>query len=91
MATTQTVVSVTTTPTAINSTADTGGIMGQSSLAYNDGAVTVYLGGSNVTTANGYPFPAGASLTIDAVSGDDVVYGVVASGTCNVRLVTLGV
>lgn len=46
---------------------------------YNAGAATVYLGASTgVTTSNGMPLPAGASITLDTTAA---IYGVAASGT----------
>jgi hypothetical protein len=56
----------------------------------NTGTVTVYLGGSNVTTSNGHALLAGTSspqwsrgLGADTVSP---VYGIVASGTALVTV-----
>lgn len=60
---------------------------------------TVFVGGADVTTANGWPLPAGESLFIDVDTGDskyvggpteDVVYGVVASGSQAVNVLIRG-
>jgi hypothetical protein len=48
----------------------------------NVGASTIYLGGAAVTTANGYPLAAGAEFV---GVGPSAVYGIVASGTIDVR------
>ena len=51
----------------------------------NNGAATVYLGHSGVTTSNGYPLDAGKEFPIDI--GEDVdVYGIVTTGTVEVRI-----
>lgn len=50
---------------------------------YNNGASTVYLGKSTVTVATGFPLAAGRYLEdIDTL---DEWYGIVASGTGDVR------
>lgn len=54
-------------------------------LIVNNGSQTIYLGKDNtVTTANGLPLAAGASLEDDRTS--DAWYGIVASGTADVRV-----
>lgn len=53
-----------------------------------DGAITVYLGGSGVTSA-GYQLLKGASVTL-SLSVGDVVYGLAASGSPNVSYITTG-
>ncbi len=40
----------------------------------------IYIGGSGVTTGNGFPLAVGAAIAVD-VSGDDDLYGRVAAGT----------
>lgn len=57
-------------------------------LIVNNGAATVYVGGSDVTTANGIPVAAGASLS---VSREADLYGRVASGTVECRVGSMGV
>jgi hypothetical protein len=56
-----------------------------------DGAITVYLGGSNVTNAgaNGYELIAGASIAMDLYAGDEL-YAVAASGTPSIRILEIG-
>jgi hypothetical protein len=47
---------------------------------HNLGGGTIYLGGSNVTTSNGYKLDNGDKLTL--IIGDtEALYGVAASGT----------
>jgi LysM repeat protein len=46
----------------------------------NDTGVTVFIGGPDVTTANGFPILNTASLGIIVRSGD-TLYGIVASGS----------
>lgn len=80
-------VSVTTSPTPLN-TADPDAL---SVLVRLPAAATasVYVGPSNVTTATGVELPAGAAITVDL--GGDVLYGIVASGTQTVHVLRLGV
>lgn len=49
----------------------------------NNGAVTLYVGGSTVTTATGCPVPAGTSLTLTGRVA--ALYGITASGTVTVE------
>lgn len=54
---------------------------------HNAGSVTLYVGGITVTTVNGLPVAAGASVTIDV--GAAPIYGVAASGTLDVRILEI--
>lgn len=75
-------VSVATSATKIPTTALTG----RTSIAVkNNGSNTIYLGDSTVTTTNGYPLAAGAEISLD-LSADVDLYGRVASGTENARI-----
>ena len=79
-------VSVGTTATALNA-ADTGS---QSIEVYNNGAVSVFWGGSSVTVASGVPIAPGTSRSFD-LEPREVVYGIVASGTADCRVGRVGV
>lgn len=81
-------VSVATTATALHvADADALGIEVQ-----NVGASTVYVGGSDVTTSNGFPVAAGAAwYPPQPLAAGERVYGIVASGTVEVRVLRLGV
>lgn len=81
-------VSVLSTATRLDTTTEQ---WDQSSLVfYNNGSETVYLGGSGVTTATGVPVSAGQfSPSID--SGKDAIYGIVATGPCEVRVLEAGI
>ncbi len=58
----------------------------QSLLVYNNHAtITIYVGGPDLTTANGMLVVAGASVSLDLIVGDEV-YAIAASGTPEVRL-----
>lgn len=87
-------VTVTTTATRLDSTSDHGtphGSNGQAFTFHNGSAVTVYMGGSDVTTANGAPVAASSwAPGMDLTSGD-IVYGIVATGTAEVRVLEVGV
>ncbi len=55
------------------------------------GGATVYVGGSDVTTANGFPVPAGTPFSVSrafpsALSSSMAWYGIVAAGTEAVRV-----
>lgn len=73
-------VTVTTSPTKINSK-PTDGQSGAGGQARNRGASSVFVGGSDVTTATGYEVEAGDVIAFDLDHGEDI-YGIVASGTC---------
>lgn len=88
----QRAVTVTTTATRLDTAEKSGGVKPGSSIAiYNASASTVYIGmTSGVTTANGVPVAAaswGPSFDLD----DEAVYGIVASGTADVRVIETGV
>lgn len=55
---------------------------GRTVVVYNNGSATVYIGGRDVTTTNGLPLVAGASVPIATGSA---IYGIVAASTVNVR------
>lgn len=83
-------VSVTDAATRLDSASKSDDRAGSDIAVYNAGSVTVYLGSSSVTTATGIPLAAGAyySESLDAVSR---LYGIVASGTCEVRVRETGI
>lgn len=39
---------------------------------FNAGGTSIYVGGSDVTTANGFPVPAGATISFDIPTGSKV-------------------
>lgn len=93
-------IAVGTSPTALNDPAvtanvrDTDGSYGSRITFYNDGAVTFYVGGPDVTASGsgkGVPVPAGGQYYDDKLNSTDIYYGIVASGTCNVIAVPAGV
>jgi hypothetical protein len=75
-------VSVATTATDLTATSITGASY-ERMLIYNNGSATIYVGGANVTTSNGLPVAPGASLGVGARAE---VYGIVASGTVEARV-----
>lgn len=83
-------VTVTTDPTLLS--AVEAGRDGQTVLIQNPaGAVTVYLGASNVSTANyGYLLTNGTDFAID-LQVDEAIYGIVASSTQVVNILRQGV
>lgn len=92
-------VSVGTTATRLDTTSDStndaavssgGGNYGQSIILYNAGAATVYIGGSDVTTANGLPIAATSYGPAFDLNAKDGLWGRVASGTCDVRVLEIG-
>lgn len=55
-------------------------------LIINIGTVEVYLGGFDVSTANGFPLYPRAVMRID-IEDDAIIYGIVANGTQNLRII----
>ena len=84
-------VSVATTATRIDTAAEDISLDRKSGIAvYNNGAAIVYLGGSGVTTAAGFPLAVGGQVSMDADAAEGL-YGIVASGTVEVRVLEVGV
>lgn len=61
----------------------------QSILVQAPAAATLYVGGSDVTSANGFPVAAGQSLAVDLLPHDEL-YGVLASGSGTASVLRLG-
>lgn len=66
------------------------GVSDFSAAVYNLGTGSVYVGGSNVSVANGFPLIEGAAMSLGEMGADDAVYAISASGTVDVRVVELG-
>lgn len=81
-------VSITTSATRID-TIEGGNNRVIGLAVYNAGAASVYLGGSGVTTAQGFTLPVGATATLD-VDTTDGLYGI-AAGTVEVRVLEVGI
>jgi hypothetical protein len=79
-------VTVTSTATALDQS--TAGA--RSLLVRNRGAVAVYLGGSGVTTANGFQLDTGESVSVDILGFGGGLYGIVASSTARVDVLQAG-
>jgi hypothetical protein len=76
-------VSVTTTATVIVPATN----FDQTANLHNLGGGAIYLGGSDVTTANGYKFDNGDKLTV-TVGDREALYAIAASGTHTVAVLT---
>jgi hypothetical protein len=87
-------VSVTTSATALNGTASGSDLVaGSAATILNNGSVTVYVGGADVNTsgaATGIPVGPGDSIIVET-EGDDVLYGRVATSTCDMIVLEVGV
>lgn len=59
-------------------------------LIENCGTAAVYLGTSGTTTTIGYPLLPGYTLALRRLDSPDAWYGIVATGTADVRFSTLG-
>ncbi len=46
-----------------------------------DASITIYIGGSNVTSSNGLPLTAGSSIPLTLINAGDIPYAISASGT----------
>jgi len=55
-------------------------------LITNNGGNAIYIGASDVTTANGFPLHPRAVVQIDIQDNVDI-YGITASGTVDIRIV----
>lgn len=82
-------VTIGTAPTPLNS-ADVSGISGSGIAVKNLAAVEIFIGGADVTTANGFPVPAGGSFEIDFESANEIAYAVVSLGTAEVVVLAAG-
>lgn len=83
-------VSVATTATALHA-AESAGSDRVPLVVANVGAATIYVGGSDVTTSNGVPIAAGASLTVNELAPGEVLFGIVAASTVEARVLRQGV
>lgn len=84
------VVSVGTTPTRLDAL-DTGYVGGTAiAVAVPADGVTVYLGGSNVSTGAGFPLTAGTSIAVD-LDGAEAIWAIVSSGTQSVNVLRQGI
>lgn len=83
-------VTVATTATALNVAEGSASDRVSVLVAVPTGGATVFVGGSGVTTANGYPITAGTSIALDLNSGE-VAYGIVAASTQAVAVLRSGV
>lgn len=82
-------VTITTTPTRINAP-ETDSVSGQSvTLTNPPGGATVYIGGQDVTTTDGFPLPSGGSIALE-LDAAEVAYAVTA-GTQTVNCLWRGV
>jgi hypothetical protein len=59
----------------------------QTANLHNLGGGAIYLGGANVTTANGYKFDNGDKLTV-TVGDREALYAIAASGTHTVGVLS---
>ena len=92
MAVRSNIVTVTTSTTALLTGSDTDSNAGfRDALLKNTGAATVYVGGTDVTTATGFPLAAGEGLALSELQPDSMPYGIVAAATCTVAVMQLGV
>lgn len=82
-------VSVGTTETELTG-AQTDTVAGQSLVAINKGAASVFLGGTGVTTTTGFELAAGESVNVDVNQGEKL-FGIVATGTQTVHVLRIGV
>ena len=82
------VVSVTTSATQLNAP-DADSQAGESVVIYNAGASSIFLGGSAVTAAAGFPLAAAATIAI-TLDGGENIYAITASGTISTNVLTQG-
>lgn len=68
-------------------TAENASVTDKVSVLVSSPSATIYVGGPNVTAANGIPVATDASLSVDLAGGDDL-YAVASAGTPTVRVMT---
>lgn len=90
MAVSAAVVTVATTATALTST-EADSMIGSQIVVNNTSAVTVFLGGSGVTTATGYPLAAGIVSPRFELGPNEALFGVVTAATAAVSVLRTGV
>ena len=56
---------------------------------YNNSSTTIYVGGSDVTTSNGIPVPAGSFSPILDAGYNVILYGVTVSGSADARIMEI--
>jgi hypothetical protein len=84
-------ISIKSTNTTVNATATAlpaTALVGRENIAiYNNDAATttVYIGGSDVTTTNGFPLTTSCPAISLDLDNTVIMYGIVASGTADVR------
>lgn len=83
-------VSVGTSATRLDTQADADSRADQNVTLQVIGAGTVYVGGSDVTTATGIQLVTGAIADLQLPAGS-ALYGIVGSGTSEVRVMQVGV
>lgn len=83
-------VTVTTTATLLSAAETDGDARLSLLLKVPTGGATVFLGGSGVTTATGFPAAAGEPYAFDLAPGD-ALYGIVAASTQAVNVLRTGV
>lgn len=84
-------VEVTDEPVRVDQTGVDEGSSGESVAVLNEGADTAYLGGSDVTDANGFPVPVNGQVAFD-LQQEEALYGVCATGeTATLRVIEQGV
>lgn len=82
------IVSVTTTAGQLNS-ADADSQAGESVVIYNAGTASIYLGGSAVTSAAGFPLGGSATIAL-TLDGGENIFAITASGTVSTNVLTQG-
>lgn len=86
MAVTTRAVSVASTATRLDALTE----IGEEILVFNNGSATIYIGGADVTTANGVPVLPGSWSPSLPLPRGEALYGVVASGTHEARVIEVG-
>lgn len=83
-------VTVGTSPTRLDITPERDAQVGKSVLGSNRGDSAIYIGGPDVTTAQGFQVDAGQSFTTQHLQAESL-WAVTDSGTCRVDVLQQGV
>ena len=83
-------VSVGAAATRLDTEGETDSLAGSAVAVHNNGSSTIFVGAAGVTTATGFPLAAGTSMSCE-LYGNEAVYGIVASGTVEARVLEVGI
>lgn len=91
MAIKSTAVTVGTSPTRLDTVVEADYRAGSALVPFNNSLVTVYVGGPDVSVANGVPVAAGTYGPSFVLDDGEAPYAIVSAGTADVRVLEEGI